>query len=141
MMRLAGLLLLSISLSASAANQDPAANADAKAQLKPGVYSGQLQEDGGGTRTADVKITLRNITTDGRVTARVQSNHNRKACAKTLPLNGLVLPDGGMRLEVADGAPAGCERLYTVKLDPAGTVSGTFQDSTKQRAKKSAAAK
>lgn len=140
MMRLAGLLLLSISLSASAANNDPAANAKADATLKPGVYSGQLQEDGG-TRTADVKITLRDITTDGRVTARVQSSHTRKSCTKALPLNGLVLPDGGMRLEVAAGAPEGCARLYTVRMDPAGTVAGTFQDARKQRAKKSAAAK
>ncbi|HYH43575.1 MAG TPA: hypothetical protein VD867_16495 [Burkholderiales bacterium] len=140
MMRLAGLLLLSISLSASAANNDPAANAKADATLKPGVYSGSLQEEGG-TRTANVKITLKDITSDGRVTARVQSSHTRKSCTKALPLNGLVLPDGGMRLDVSSGAPEACARIYTVRMDPAGTVAGTFTDGTKQRAKKSAAAK
>jgi hypothetical protein len=135
MMHLLGVLLLSISFGAGAANQSPAANAEARADIKPGDYSGELKEQNG-TRAAKVKITLRNITADGRVTARVQSSHNRKACQKRLPLNGLVLPDGNMRLEVDDGAPDGCERLYVVKLEPGGTVTGTYEDATKQRVRK-----
>ena len=140
MMRLLGLVLLSVSLSAGAANQSPEANAEAKSSIKPGDYSGELQEDGG-SRTANVKLTLRNITNDGRVTARVQSSHARKACQKRLPLNGLFLPDGNMRLEVETGTAQGCERVYMVKLDPAGTVSGTFQDGTRQRAARASKSK
>ena len=96
------------------------------AQIKPGSYSGKVTEEGG-KGTADIKMDIKHITADGRVTARVQSSHARKACAASLPLNGIVLPAGDMRLEVDDGAPDGCERVYMLKLAGTG-VSGTYID-------------
>ena len=133
MRHLLGLSVLFVSFATGAfaqnqPNQSPAANQTAAATIKPGLYSGRVVDEKKGTRSADVKITVKGITDDGRVTARVQASHARKSCQKSLPLNGLVLPDGKMRLEVSDGAPTGCARIYNVTLVPGGTVSGTFID-------------
>jgi hypothetical protein len=131
MMRLFSFLLLFVSFIASAfaQTQTPASAAAAIAAAKgiaPGNYAGTVQEQGG-TRSANIKMTIRDVTADGRVTATVESDNTRASCAKRLPLNGLVLPEGNMRLTVDDGAPEGCERLYNVKVS-AGSVSGTFID-------------
>jgi len=133
MMRLTGFLALFLSFIAGAMAQTttvaPSAatiSPAAIAQIKPGSYSGKLTEEGG-KGSADVKMDIKHVTKDGRVTARVQSSHARQACAASLPLNGLVLPTAEMRLEVDDGSPEGCERVYNVKL-VGSSISGTYID-------------
>ena len=130
MIRLSALLLLFVSFisGAFAQTQTPASAAAAIAAAKgiaPGNYAGTVQEQGG-SRSATIKMTIRDVTADGRVTATVESTHTRASCAKRLPLNGMVLPEGNMRLTVDDGAPEGCERLYNVKVATGGSLSGTF---------------
>jgi hypothetical protein len=132
MMRLLGLFLLFVSFTAGAfaQSQTPAsakAAVAAAGKIVPGNYAGRVQEQGG-TRAAEIKMTIRDITTDGRVTGTVESQHTRPACNKRLPVNGMVLPEGDMRLTVDDGAPEGCERLYVVKVASGGTLTGTFLD-------------
>ena len=119
---IAGAMAQSTTVAPSQATISPAAIA----QIKPGSYSGKLTEEGG-KGTADVKMDIKHVTADGRVTARVQSSHARKSCAASLPLNGIVLPTAEMRLEVDDGAPEGCERVYNVKIAGSG-VTGTYID-------------
>ena len=131
MMRLTGFLGLFLSFGVLAqtttvAPSQATISPAAIAQIKPGSYSGKMTEEGG-KGTADVKMDIKHVTADGRVTARVQSSHARKSCAASLPLNGIVLPTGEMRLEVDDGAPEGCERVYMLKLAGTG-VSGTYID-------------
>jgi len=133
MKRLTGILFLSCSFIGGALEQSTTAapsqatiSPAAIAQIKPGSYSGKLTEEGG-KGSADIKMDIKHVTADGRVTARVQSSHARKACAASLPLNGIVLPSAEMRLEVDDGAPDGCERVYNVKL-AGSSMSGTYID-------------
>jgi hypothetical protein len=123
--------------------QTPASAAAAVAAastIAPGNYTGTVQEQGG-SRTATVKMTIRDVTKDGRVTATVESSHARASCAKRLPLNGLVLPEGQMRLTVDDGAPEGCERIYHLKVASGGTLSGTFVDGRTAAKKKASASR
>ena len=132
MLRLFSFVLLFVSFIAGAfaQSQTPASAAAAVAAARgiaPGTYSGTVQEQGG-TRSANIKMTIKDVTADGRVTATVESDNTRASCAKRLPLNGIVLPEGDMRLTVDDGAPEGCERLYNVKVVSGGGVSGTFID-------------
>ena len=132
MMRVSALSLLFISFIAGAfaQTQTPESAAAARAaarNIAPGDYSGRVQEQGG-TRAAEIKMTIKDVTDDGRITATVESSHQRTACTKRLPLNGMVLPDGAMRLTVDDGAPEGCERLYMIKTASGGKLSGTFLD-------------
>ena len=94
-----------------------------------GEYSGTVQEWAGGG-SSDIKLNIRNITADGRVTGHVQSSGGRKSCARRQPLSGIVLPDGSMRLEVNAGAPEGCERIYNIKAESGG-VSGTYVDAVR----------
>ena len=134
MMRYAGVLVLFGSIVTGAAAQTPAPAA-AGNHPAPGSYSGSLQE-WGGRGTADVKLEIRNVTKDGRVTARAQSSGVRRSCAKSLPASGIMLPDGGMRLEVDAGAPDGCERIYNVKAE-GGTLSGTYVDAVRAASRQS----
>ena len=136
MKRYAGLLLLSaVSITgAYAQSQSPAqtpqtaaASIKAASGIAEGDYAGTVQEQGG-KRTSDLKMTIRDVTTDGRVTATVEATHPRATCAKRLPLNGIVLPEGLMRLTVDDGVPKGCERVYHLKVTSGGGLSGTFFD-------------
>ena len=120
--------LLLVSTAAGAQETRPSSGGAAPAA---GEYSGNVQE-WGGSGSSDVKLNIRNITPDGRVTGRVQATYPRKGCAKNLPANGIVLPDGGVRLEVASGVPEGCERIYNVKVE-SGTVSGTYVDARRSR--------
>ena len=130
MKRFAGLLLLSAAsiTGAYAQSQTPESAAAAIAAatgIAEGDYAGRVQEQGG-KRSVDMKMTIRDVTTDGRVTATVAATHPRATCAKRLPMNGIVLPEGLMRLTVDDGVPAGCERVYHVKVASGGSLSGTF---------------
>ena len=129
MTRFTGLLLfVSFVPGAYAQSQTPAtaaASIEAASHIKEGDYAGSVKQQGG-TRTRNVKMTIRDVTTDGRVTATVESSHARKACAKRMPMNGLVLPEGMMRLTVDDGVPKGCERVYHLKVASGGGLSGTF---------------
>jgi hypothetical protein len=124
-----GALFLSVSCVATALAQTPAGSTNAPspattARIAPGSFAGKLQEEKG-KMSSDVKLTIKDVTKDGRVTARMQATHARAACAANLPANGLVLPDGTVRLEVNDGVPEGCERIYNLKFAGA-SVSGTF---------------
>lgn len=94
-----------------------------------GEYSGTVQEWAGGG-SSDVKLHIRHVTADGRVTGHATAAGGRKACARRLPLSGIVLPDGSMRLEVSAGAPEGCERIYNVKAE-SGSISGTYVDAVR----------
>ena len=130
MKRFAGLLLLSaVSITgAYAQSQTPesaAAAITAASAIAERDYTGTVHQQGG-KRSADLKMTIRDVTTDGRITATVQATHPRAACAKRLPVNGIVLPDGLMRLTADDGVPTGCERVYHVSVTPAGGLSGTY---------------
>ena len=133
MKRLSGILASLVLVTAGAIAQDKPPSSGGAAPA-PGAYSGTVQEWGGGG-TSDVKLNIRDITRDGRVTGRVQATYSRKTCAKSLPVNGIVLPDGGMRLEVDAGAPEGCERIYNVKAE-SGAVSGTYVDAVKSTSSK-----
>jgi hypothetical protein len=123
------------------ASSIPAAFAQAKAAQPgqftappPGTYSGSLKE-AGSARTSDVKLDIRDVTKDGRVTARVSATNTPPMCVKSLPASGIMLNDNSMRLEVDAGAPDGCERVYNVTAS-GGTVSGTFVDGKGAKAKK-----
>lgn len=121
------LSLASIS-SVYAQSQTPE-SAAASIQAATGIaerdYAGTVQQQGG-KRSSNLKMTIRDVTTDGRVTATVAATHPRKACAKRLPMNGIVLPEGLMRLTVDDGVPQGCERVYNLKVTSDGGLSGTY---------------
>jgi hypothetical protein len=112
----------------------PAALAQAKAAQPgqftpppPGSYSGSIK-DANGARTSDVKLDIRDVTRDGRVTAHVAASNNvPPMCVKSLPASGIMLNDNSMRLEVDAGAPEGCERVYTVTAT-SGKLTGTFVD-------------
>ena len=130
MKRFAGLLLLSAAsiTGAYAQSQTPqsaAAAIEAATHIAEGDYAGTVQEKGG-KRSSDLKMTIRDVTPDGRVTATAEATHPRAICAKRLPMNGLVLPKGLMRLTVDDGVPKGCERVYHLTVTPGGVLSGTF---------------
>ena len=106
-----------------------------------GSYSGTLQQEGG-SGTSDIKLNIKHITADGRVTARIQAANAGKACGASLPASGIITKEGGIRLEVDAGAPEGCERIYNLQNVSAGSVSGTFiqgkrRGSTRGDAKKS----
>ena len=111
-----------------------AAFAQAKAALPgkftpppPGSYSGTIKESTG-ARTSDVKLDIKDVTKDGRVTSRVTATNTRNpACGPNLPASGIMLEDNSMRLEVDAGAPEGCERVYIVTAR-GGTLSGSFVD-------------
>ena len=130
MVRSLGVLLLSVSCVATALAQSTAATSNAPsaataARINAGSYTGKVQEENG-KLSSDMKLTIKDVTKDGRVTARVQATHPRAACAANLPANGLVLPDGTVRLEVNDGVPEGCERIYNLKFASGSSVSGSF---------------
>lgn len=127
-MRVPAFLVLFVSLTSGALAQT--ATPGAPGTPPPtGDYSGTVQEWAGGG-SSDIKMNIRNITADGRVTGRVSAQGGRKSCARNLPLSGIVLPDGSMRLEVNAGAPEGCERIYNVKAE-SGNISGTYVDAVK----------
>ena len=134
MTRFFSVALIFLSFVAGAIAQQTPAPAAGGSQPAPGEYSGTLQE-WAGAGSSDVKMTIRNITGDGRVTGSVQATHALKFCLKRLPMSGIVLPEGRMRLEVNAGAPEGCERIYHVKVE-SGTLSGDYIDAVKARDRK-----
>ena len=129
MMRVTGALVLFVSFMAGALAQTSTTGTPGSPPA-PGDYSGTVQE-WAGSGTSDVKLHIRDITADGRVTGRVQVSNGRKSCARNLPVSGIVTKDGSsMRLEVNAGAPEGCERIYNIKAE-AGAVSGTYIEGVK----------
>ena len=131
MVRMSTVLVLSAVFSSGALAQQSNAPAAGSARPASGEYSGTLQE-WAGSGSSEVKLHIRNLTADGRVTGYAQSTHSRKACSRRLPLSGITLPEGGMRLEVNAGAPDGCERIYNVKAE-SGSLSGTYIDAVRAR--------
>jgi hypothetical protein len=109
-----------------------AAFAQAKAALPgkfqapaPGSYSGSIKS-AAGTGVSDVKLDIKNVTKDGRVTSRISATgHRNPACGTNLPASGIMLDDNSMRLEVDAGAPEGCERVYNVTAS-GGQLTGTY---------------
>lgn len=134
MMRYLGFVVLLVSFIGAASAQIRAPDPAARAEIKPGNYSGRVQEKNG-SGSAEIKMNIRHVTTDGRVTGTVESTHARKSCGKRLGLNGIIQADGEMRLTVDDGAPEGCERVYNVKV-AGGGVTGTYIDAAKSVRKK-----
>jgi hypothetical protein len=137
MLRITAALVLSTCFAGAAIAQAPASSSSnvpspsAAGRPTPGDYSGTLQQEGG-AGSSQVKLHIKHITADGRVTARVQSAFASKACAGSLPASGIITKDGaGMRLEVDAGAPEGCQRIYNIKSASGGTVSGTYLDTAK----------
>ena len=127
MKRIASVLVLS-TFALTAIAQQPASTPAARPGA--GDFSGKFSQDGG-SGSSDVKIMIKDITKDGRVTARIQASHMMKACAGSLPASGIVNSDGSMRLEVDAGAPEGCERIYMVKSASGGTATGTYVEATR----------
>jgi hypothetical protein len=130
MMRVPAFLVLFVSFMSGALAQTAAPDATGS-RPAAGDYSGTVQEWAGGG-SSDIKLNIRNITADGRVTGHVQASGGRKSCARRLPLSGITLPDGALRLEVNAGAPEGCERIYNIKAE-SGSVSGTYVDAMPAR--------
>ena len=136
MLRIPGFLVLSACFAGAALAQSSPpstpspAPASTAARPTTGDFSGTLQEEGG-SRSSEIKLNIKHITADGRVTARVQTAYAQKTCAGSLPASGTILKDGTMRLEVDAGAPEACERIYLIKSASGGTVSGTFIDATR----------
>lgn len=122
--------------SSMAAFAQPKAAQPGKFQAPPpGSYSGTLK-DTTGARSSNVKLDIKDVTKDGRVTARITaSNTPNPACGKNLATSGIMLDDSSMRLEVDAGAPEGCERVYNVRAS-GGTLSGTFIDAKSAARKK-----
>ena len=125
-----GIVILAFFTAAAPAQSQPSPTA----RPTPGDYSGTLQEEGG-TRSSEVKLNIKHITDDGRITATVQATHALKPCTQRLPANGIFPKEGGMRLEVNDGAPDGCERIYHIKSASGGALTGTYIDATKSAGK------
>ena len=122
-MRMTGLIIASAFLAASAfAQQQPAPMAS---PIGPGTYSGTLQQEGG-AGTSNVKLDVKHVTPDGRITARAQAKDAPAMCRGNLPANGLVLKDGTMRFEVNDGVSEGCERIYLITSASGGNLTGTY---------------
>jgi hypothetical protein len=140
MLRITAVVVLSTCFAGAAIAQAPASSSNvpspsAVGRPTPGDYSGTLQQEGG-AGSSQVKLHIKHITADGRVTARVQSAYASKACAGALPASGIITKDGvGMRLEVDAGAPEGCQRIYNIKTAGGGSVSGTYIDARKGGAK------
>src|SRR5687767_13633678 len=66
----------------------------------PGSYSGSIKSTTG-SAMSDVKLDIKDVTKDGRVTSRVTaSGYKNPACGKNLPASGIMLEDNSMRLEV-----------------------------------------
>ena len=123
MIRTACLAVLFASTAAFA--QEKAAQPGQFQAPAPGSYSGSLK-DSTGARSSDVKLDIKHVTKDGRVTSRISATGtSNPACGKNLPASGIMLTDSSMRLEVDAGAPEGCERVYNVKAS-GGTLTGTF---------------
>ena len=125
-------MLRTLCLAAVLATSSTAAFAQAKAAQPgkfqappPGSYSGSIKSTTG-PATSDVKLDIKDVTKDGRVTSRVTATaYKNPACGKNLPASGIMLDDNSMRLEVDAGAPEGCERVYNVTAS-GGQLSGTF---------------
>ena len=120
MKRITGLLLFSAvsitgayaqSQSPSQTPQSAAASITAAAGIAEGDYAGTVQEQGG-KRTSNLKMTIRDVTTDGRVTATVEATHPRAACAKRLPMNGIVKGTTAITPANIAGIVAGTSRIY-----------------------------
>jgi hypothetical protein len=100
------------------------AEAGEPANISPGSYSGRAQEQGG-PGWSDVDLVIKEVSADGRITAVVQAYRAGPTCSRPMPMSGQTTPDGGIRLEVKEGAPAGCERIYQLKTLPDGGLVGT----------------
>ena len=142
MLRTIATLVLAVSFTGTAIAADKAAASSgatpsASSQPRPGAgdYSGKLNAEGG-AGSSDVKLSIKDITKDGRVTARVTATHSRKACAASLPASGIVTKEGGMRLEVDAGVPEGCERIYNITSASGGSLQGTYIETAGRGASK-----
>jgi len=132
MMRITGFIIASTFVAASAfAQQQPAAVAS---PIGPGTYSGTLQQDGG-AGTTNVKLDVKHVTPDGRITARAQAKDAPAMCRGNLPANGLVLKDGTIRFEVNDGVSEGCERIYLISGASGGNLTGTYVEAMRSGGK------
>jgi hypothetical protein len=125
-------MLRTATLAVVLAFSSTAAFAQAKAAMPgqfqappPGSYSGSIKTSAG-SGMSDVKLDIKDVTKDGRVTSRVTaSGYKNPLCGKNLPASGIMLNDNSMRLEVDAGAPEGCERVYNVTAS-GGQLSGTY---------------
>ena len=112
-------LLLGFSI-ATAANAQTASLGN----LATGTYTGQVQEKGK-PGPAGVDIWVREVLPDGRLNGTVREHRAGPMCGMALPMNGILLKDNEVRMEVNDGAPEGCERTYLLTRMPDGQLVGT----------------
>jgi hypothetical protein len=102
-----------------------AAGAQSAAQnigtLALGTYVATVPQ---GQKPDGVDLTIKDITPDGRITGTVREHRGGPMCGMPMPANGLLLKDGDVRIEVSDGAPAGCERTYLLKRTADGRLTG-----------------
>jgi hypothetical protein len=126
MLRTACLAVIVLAFSSTAAFAQAKAAQPGKFEAPaPGSYSGSIKSTAG-PASSDVKLDIKNVTKDGRVTSRITaSGYKNPACGTNLPASGIMLDDNSMRLEVDAGAPDGCERVYNVKAS-GGQLSGTY---------------
>ena len=106
-------------LSIATANANPTLG-----HLATGNYTGQVQEKGR-TSPAGVELWVREVLPDGRLNGIVREHRKGPMCGVKLPMNGILLKDNEVRMEVNDGAPEGCERTYLLTRKPDGTLVGT----------------
>lgn len=92
--------------------------------LATGTYTGQVQEKGQ-RGPLGVDIWVREVLADGRLNGTVREHRAGPMCGMALPMNGLLLKDNEVRMEVNDGAPEGCERTYLLTRTPDGKLGGT----------------
>lgn len=86
-----------------------------------GTYSTNAEH---GPRSSGAELIIKQITPDGRIVGTVREHKAGPMCGVPLPANGTVNKDG-VRIEVNDGAPEGCERTYLLERTPDGGLTGT----------------
>ena len=98
------------------------ASAQTAAPIAVGTYTARVDEK---ANAPGVDLTVKHITDDGRITGTIREHRGGPMCGMPLPANGRVLKDGGVRVEVNDGAPEGCERTYLLQRAADGGLTGT----------------
>ena len=98
------------------------ASAQTTAPIAVGTYTARADDK---ANAPGVDLIVKHITADGRITGTVLEHRGGPMCGKPMPANGRVAKDGGVRVDVNDGAPEGCERTYVLTRAADGGLTGT----------------